>query len=358
MTQAVQVAQYGSNNVGLSFKNRIINGDMRIDQRNAGASVTPGNTYTLDRWTANQNVSSKFTVQQNAGSVTPPPGFTNYLGVTSTSSYSVATGDYIGLGQSIEGYNVADLDWGKTSAKTITVSFWVRSSLTGLFSCAVTNYAYSRGYTTSYTISSANTWEQKTITIPGDITGTWVTGNDAGLRFWFNLGSGSSQIATPNTWGNWAGWSVTGATSIVGTNGATFYITGVQLEKGSVATSFDYRPYGTELALCQRYYNQYGNPYTGTSNKTGSGVVVSSTEMQISFFSQTMRSTPTATYSAGVQLFDPGAAPTITSVTTLGIMGNNITGQFAASGGGLTTGRSGMIRLNASTDYIAFSSEL
>jgi hypothetical protein len=239
----------------MGFKNRLINGAMVIDQRNAGASVTPANAaYTLDRWQAFQSVASKYSVQQNAGSVTPPAGFTNYLGVTSLSAYSVASGDYFALNQSIEGFNVADFGFGTASASTVILSFLVRSSLTGTFGGALKNSAGNRSYPFTYTISSANTWEQKTIIIAGDTSGTWLTNNGVGIYVQLGLGTGSTWNGTAGSWSANNYISATGATSVVGTNGATFYITGVQLEKGSTATSFDYRPYGTELALCQRYY--------------------------------------------------------------------------------------------------------
>jgi hypothetical protein len=237
------------------FKNRIINGAMVIDQRRAGASVTPtASTYTLDRWTAFLSVASKFSVQQNAGSVTPPVGFTNYLGVTSTSAYTVGAAEQFSMVQIIEGYNVADLGFGTANAKTVTVSFWVRSSLTGTFGGSLSNSAANRVYVFSYTVSAANTWEKKTITIAGDTTGTWLTTNGIGIRVIWGLGAGASASGTAGSWGTTYYTNVTGQQSVVGTDGATFYITGVQLEKGSTATSFDYRPYGTELALCQRYY--------------------------------------------------------------------------------------------------------
>ena len=238
-----QYAQY------TGFKNRIINGAMVIDQRNAGASVTPNNSYTLDRWNVINSQTSKLTVQR---STTAPTGFTNSALITSSSAYSVLTGDYFAFVQPIEGFNVADLAWGTASAITATLSFWVRSSLTGTFGGAITNG--SRSYPFSYTISSANTFEQKTVTIAGDTSGTWATDNTAGIVIRFGLGSGSTFTATAGAWGAGNIVQSTGSVSVVGTNGATFYITGVQLEKGSTATSFDYRPYGTELALCQRYY--------------------------------------------------------------------------------------------------------
>jgi len=240
----------------LSNRNKIINGDMRIDQRNAGAATANTiATYTLDRWTAYQSVVGKFTVQQNAGSVTPPTGFINYLGVTSASAYTLLSSDQYFIKQSIEGFNVDDLSWGTANAKTVTLSFWVRSSLTGTFGGAIQNSGASRNYPFSYTISAANTWEQKTLTILGDTTGTWLTNNGTGIGVIFNLGTGTSFSATANAWTATSFVSApTGATSVVGTNGATFYITGVQLEAGSVATPFEHRSYGQELALCQRYY--------------------------------------------------------------------------------------------------------
>jgi len=240
------------------MRNRIINGAMVIDQRNAGASVTMNNTgavqYTVDRWYGYGSAASKFTVQQNAGSVTPPAGFTNYLGATSSSAYSIGSADLFILGQSIEGFNTADLGWGTANAKTVTLSFWVRSSLTGTFGASFLNDAQSRSYPFTYTISAANTWEQKTITVAGDTSGTWTTNNTTGIKIYWGLGVGSTYSGTAGAWASATYFSATGATSVVGTNGATFYITGVQLEVGTQATSFEYRQYTTELQLCQRYY--------------------------------------------------------------------------------------------------------
>lgn len=256
------VVELGANFNG--FKNRIINGAMMIDQRNAGASVTPTNgQYLVDRWYAGLTQASKFTVQQSS---TAPTGFTKSLLVTSSSAYSVGSGDTFLVGQTIEGYNCADLAWGTSSASTVTLSFWVRSSLTGTFGGSINaadGATYS--YPFSYTISAANTWEQKTVTIAGP-TSTWSAGttNNGAIQVRFGLGSGATYSGTAGSWAASNYIQSTSSTSVVGTNGATFYITGVQLEKGSTATSFDYRSYGTELALCQRYFyktnpeNTYG----------------------------------------------------------------------------------------------------
>jgi len=239
------------------FKNRIINGAMVIDQRNAGAAVvaTGTNNFPVDRFNIGFIQTNKFTAQQNAGSVTPPVGFTNYLGITSSSAYPVLTGDAFLIDQRIEGFNFADMAWGTASAATITLSFWVRSSLTGTFGGCLSNAAVNRSYPFSYTISAANTWEQKSVTIAGDTTGTWVGAtNGVGVIVRFGLGSGATFSGTAGAWqaGNLV--QPTGTVSVVGTNGATWYITGVQLEKGTQATSFEYRQYQQELALCQRYF--------------------------------------------------------------------------------------------------------
>jgi hypothetical protein len=242
------------------FRNRIINGNMVIDQRNAGASVTPTNTvgftYTLDRWAAFGSVASRFSVQQDAGAVTPPVGFNDYLGVTSLSSNTVGSSETFLIGQFIEGFNTADLAWGTANAATVTLSFLIRSSITGTFGGVIQNSAQNRSYPFNYTISAANTWEQKTVTIAGDTSGTWLVTNGVGMRVFFSVGTGSALSGAANSWQSAALFSATGATSVVGTNGATFYITGVQLEAGSVATPFERRDYGTELVRCQRYFQK------------------------------------------------------------------------------------------------------
>jgi len=281
------------------FRNRIINGAMVIDQRNAGASVTPasGNTYTLDRWVALTDQASKFSVEQTISGVSAPSGFTDYLGVTSLSAYTVASGEQFQIAQFVEGYNVADLGWGTASAKTVTLSFWVRSSLTGTFGGALQNSASDRSYPFSYSISSVNTWEYKTITITGDTSGTWLTTSGRGIKVLLSLGTGSTYLGTAGAWSASNVTSATGETKVLATNGATWYITGVQLEVGSTATSFDYRPYGTELALCQRYCYKYCG--SGSYEPTGfNGVASSATRVYTTFNTPTqMRATPTLSFS-------------------------------------------------------------
>ena len=241
------------------FRNRIINGAMTIDQRNAGASYSAvDSTYGLDRWKlaswdGSSQVTGKYTVIQSS---TAPTGFSTSMLITSSAATTIGAGAIYWIGQMIEGFNTADLDFGKATAKTITVSFWVRSSLTGDFSGAIANSAHDRSYPFSYTINSANTFEYKTVTITGDTSGTWLTTNGIGIRIFFNLGSGTTYRGTAGAWSGSQLTSVTGTTSLLATSGATLYIAGVQLEVGSVATPFERRPFGTELTLCQRYYEK------------------------------------------------------------------------------------------------------
>jgi hypothetical protein len=298
------------------FKNRIINGEMDIDQRYAGASVTPTvGGYTVDRWAAQLSLPSKYSIQQNAGAVTPPAGYSNYLGVTSLSAYSILTSDYFGISQFIEGLNTADLAWGTASAATVTLSFWVRSSLTGTFGGSLNNSAQNRSYPFSYTISAANTWEQKSITISGDTSGTWLTTNGVGIRLWFSFGMGSTYSSTAGAWTAGGYYSATGATSVVGTNGATFYITGVQLERGSNATSFEFRDYGRELDMCQRYFvglyeywftSGYDGNYPGY-NRGGLS------------WSYQMRATPTIIITAGGMTGHHAVAPAAETISRNGV---------------------------------------
>jgi len=273
------------------FKNRIYNGQMTIDQRNAGAALTinaSSNAYTVDRWVVeNSTTGGVITAQQSS---TAPAGFNYSLKTTVTTTGTLGTGGYLEYQYKIEGYNLADLNWGSANAKAITLSFWVQSSVTGIYGGSIANGGFNRSYSFLFTISSANTWEQKTVTIAGDTSGTWLTTNGIGAYVFINMGAGSSVGTTPNQWNASGSRAATGENgSIIGTNGATFYITGVQLEKGSTATSFDYRPYGTEFALCQRYYQSNRVVWSGYISGSGPAFYAYST------FKVTMRASATGT---------------------------------------------------------------
>jgi len=235
-------------------RNKIINGAMVIDQRNAGASVTGNNSvFSVDRWKVGATQTSKFTMQQVTDA---PAGFKNSLKITSSSAYSVTSADEFEMFHTIEGNNVADLNWGTANAASVTLSFQTKSSLAGTFGGVLYNSATNRSYIFSYTINSANTWESKSVTIAGDTTGTWETGTAVGISVLFCIGAGSTLLSTAGSWSSTFYRGPTGQVSVVGTNAATWQITGVQLEKSSTATEFDYRSVGTELALCQRYFSK------------------------------------------------------------------------------------------------------
>ena len=339
------------------FKNRIINGAMVIDQRNAGASVTQSSSadvFSVDRFKINGSQNAKFTAQQNAGSVTPPTGFTNYLGITSSAATTVGASDYFLLTHNVEGFNSADLGWGASGASTVTMSFWVRSSLTGTFGGAIANSSFNRSYPFTYTISAANTWEQKSITIAGDTTGTWLKTNGIGLNIQFGLGVGSTYSGTAGAWAGAGYISATGATSVVGTNGATFYITGVQLEKGSTATSFDYRPYGTELALCQRYY-QLAEGFGGTSyGTTFIGVGIQ--------FKTEMRTSPSTSATAAIQITYSGVNDYTQSSANAAIVAGRVSSRAVYLGCANFTGLTNSIfhqqNVSVNNAAIALSAEL
>lgn len=349
-------------NLGLdgfvNMKNRIINGAMVISQYNGTSSITPTNaTYPIDRWRAYCSQASKFTTQQTT---TAPAGFNNSLLITSSSAYSVGSTDIFSMQQFIEGYNIADLGWGTANAKTVTLSFQVQSSLTGTFGGAIQNDGQNRSYPFTYTISSANTWTTISVTIPGDTTGTWLTTNGRGIAVWFGLGCGSSVSGTAGSWAGAGYYSATGATSVVGTNGATFYITGVQLEVGSTATSFDYRPYGTELALCQRYFqkNFFNTGGANSSPISGTGNAYSTTAAYVPvIFLQTMRATPTLDR-VGCRMYEPSnGGGTISAMTLLGA--GNISTLLDITSSSLTANRPYWVAPNTvATDYISFSAEL
>ena len=284
--------------------NKIINGDMVIDQRNAGAAVplvSTGDTFPVDRFISQTNLSGKLTAQQAAaGGLT---GLSKCLGYTSQSTYSVGAGEYFLCSQKVEGYNVADLLWGTASAKTITVSFWVYSSLTGLHGGVVSNSAQDRTYPYSYTISVANTWEYKTVTIAGDTSGTWLTTNGAGLHLRFSLGTGATYKGTAGAWAAATYFSCTGEVSTVGTNGAVWFVTGVKLEVGSIATPFVPDNYSDSLVKCQRYYcktfPQATAPATNLNASSGclmfGSLDLANAGMLMWLFPVTMRAAPTVT---------------------------------------------------------------
>ena len=339
----------------VNMKNRIINGAMTIDQRNAGASVTVngGAFYGVDRWKGEDGTDGDFTIQQTT---TAPAGFNNSTKITITNAdASLGATQYSYFGQVIEGYNFADLGWGTANAKTVTLSFWVQSSVTGTYTASFINNAQNRSYPATFTISSANTWEYKTITVAGDTTGTWLTTNDGGLKLYICMGTGSTYTGTGNAWSGSLYFNATGSVNLINTAGATFYITGVQLEVGSTATSFDYRPYGTELALCQRYCNRLDYANTASVN---TGYVDSATSARGGLIFPTMRTSASASASSGTHFkLDNGAGAYVgTGISFDGLTPTSA--RMILTSSGMTGGQGGIFLSVNNSAYILLTAEL
>ena len=362
LTSTVEQNTGGAVSPYVAGKNKIINGNMVIDQRNNGSSVTPNVNYTLDRWQGVNTQTSKFTVQRNAGSITPPSGFAYYLGATSSSAYSVVTGDTFYICQYIEGNNSAEFGFGTASAKTVTLSFYAYSSLTGTFGGSLANSAGNRSYPFSYTIGSANTWERKTVTIAGDTTGTWLTDSGIGIQVRIGLGSGATYSGTANSWAAANYVQPTSSVSVVGTNGATFYVTGVQLEAGSVATAFTTAT-GTlsgELAACQRYYCRQGGDSVYQTFGSGWATATNGVNIKVKL-PVTMRVTPTVLDSGSLILFDEvNAGVTFSGLAIIGTQsGKDLVFLAPSSVSGLTQYRSYDLSANNSISaYVGFGAEL
>ena len=350
----------------LGVRNLIINGDMRIDQRNAGASVIlPSNTnyYTIDRFAFTINQASKMSAQQVTDA---PTGFVNSLKVTTTSAYTVTASDYFSVRQDIEGQNISHLDWGSSNAKTVTLSFYVKSSLTGTFGGSLKNSAGTKAYPYTYTIDSANTWERKTITIEGETTGTWLTTNGRGIMVYFGLGVGSTFSGTSGSWASSNYLSATGATSVVGTSGATWQVTGVQLEVGDTATPFEHRPYDMELARCQRYYYQINNSATTTDStfalgNSGGGTNLFNCTTPLPV---TMRTTPSISASSATQFKQVISYVGIANLTSGPTINTGNSSPFIAQYYWSTNsvgsaGQAAILQSNTATyTYLGFSAEL
>lgn len=345
----VQSGLLGSDAQALSFRNRIINGDMRIDQRNAGASVANGGTtivYGVDRW---QYVTAGSGPTGSAQRVTDAPaGFTNSLKITANSA-SLASSAYSLVLQHVEGVYFDDLNWGTSNAAPITVSFWIKASVTGVYSVFLRNIAaYTKFYISTVSVASANTWQYVSFTVPGETTATWAGGTSGALQIGINVGSGTGYAgASANTWQNGTQFATSSSVNMHATNGSTLQITGFQVEKGTVATPFETRPYGMELALCQRYFEKsYSiDQAVGTSGATAglfsfTAGINSSGYLQIPLrFAVAKRSSPSITayrlYPATVNTWDywrSGAGGTITpSCDVIGTSGCRITANIGGS---------------------------
>jgi hypothetical protein len=344
------------------FRNRIINGDMGIDQRNAGASINnsaAANTYGVDRFAMYGADASKMSAQQ---STTAPTGFVNSWLITSSAATTPSAAQPYGFRQVIEGRNISDLGWGTANAKTITISFWVRSSITGTYALSLFNRdAPNRSYVATYTISSANTFEYKTITIAGDTSGSWNTDNSQGIQVWWDLGSGSNFNETAGSWVSALKVRTSGSSNWIGTSGATFYITGVQLEVGSVATPFERIDYGRELMLCQRYY--FRHKATDGNSTFGPGFILTTNEgLFVRYFPVPMRTAPSAIEQSGTAA-DYRIRYSNTNTNCNGVPSFSTASEYEATwsatvASGTTNGQGAFFRSTNSSAFLGWSVEL
>ena len=338
-------------------KNRIINGNQVIDQRNAGAAVTQTNTvlYITDRFQVIMAaISTQTLVSQQ---VTDAPTGFNYSLKATTGGTGAApgAGSLASAYQVIEGYNVADLMLGTASAATFTLSFWVKCSVTGTFSVAFQNNAQNRSYIATYVVNSASTWEYKTITITGDTTGTWLTTNGGGLIARWDYGAGSTYQSTAGSWQAGNHMATAASVKLIATTGATMAITGVQLEAGTIATPYEFNQYQVQLAQCQRYYNKYN--FTTNDPVANGNAYTSSNAYGVLPLTVSMRTSPSCSWTGNIVWFSNGATTTNTSVSFNNTTVNTVEISQALSAPAGTAGTGGWWRAGG-TASLAASAEL
>jgi hypothetical protein len=270
----------------------IINGAMTVAQRGTSAvNSSSSATFRVDRFKAFSNGGGVFTTEQSSTVPNNEFAYSNKLTVTTADS-SIASSDFYAFNHDIEGYNIIQTGYGTSDAKTLTLSFWVRSSVTGTYSVTAYNSDGSRGYLNTFSISSADTWTKISLSWAGDTGGTWNKTNGTGITIRFDLGGGSAGHGTADQWttsGTFAANRTSGSVDWIATSGATFYITGVQLEVGQTASPFEHEDYGTTLRKCQRYYYQPTSAhYPGDNSNGGSSRIVY-------HFPTVMRSAPSVT---------------------------------------------------------------
>jgi len=332
------------------YRNLIINGAMQVAQWSTSTTIPEGTeTYGTDRWYGYANSIDELVLTMSQDTDAPAGFAASTKLTTSTAESALAADEYSTFTQKIEGQNLQNLAFGTSDAQSFTLSFWVKSSLTGTFAVSFYKPNGSEIIGSTYTINSANTWEYKTITIVGNTGSSIVNDNTAGLWVTFTLAAGSDWTSTDNTsWGSYANgkWSY-GQTQngLITTLNATWQITGVQLEVGSEATPFEHRSYGDELARCQRYY--YEINYSGAALRLGWGHSAASTQCRMHFQTPVpMRATPTFS-STNVGYRDNGDVNVgaVSSPVLNSYEGTTYKMQFTVSGA--TAGTAGELRTTA-----------
>lgn len=356
---ATETPQQAFDLLNVGRRNILINGDMRIAQRATSVTGSNGGGYTVcDRWNLFDNSGSVNIAQSST--VPTTTGFANSLQFTVNSIGTLTSTSVFTPNQQIEGFNSVQLLWGTSNAKPITVSFWCRSSVTGTYGIFVRNSAGDRYYTTTFNIASIDTWQYVTATIPGDASGTWIGGtNGIGLTVGITLRAGSSRVGTSGVWSSSIIFSSSSQVDWHGVAGATFYLTGVQLEVGKVATPFEYRSIGEELALCQRYCAKFGG---GSGNDAfGSGFAHGTNFYVFVPLPVSMRSTPTLTLygtASDISVTAPGVVAAANGTPTVVGTGINSTVLYITSATSFTTGYAVYARVTSSSTWFTMTAEL
>ena len=341
-------------------RNLIINGACVIDQRNGGSAITSSG-YVVDRFHYQNDSDATLSLQQSS---TVPDNFTKSISVTvSTADASVGAAQYSMMTQRIEGYNIANLGWGTSAAKAVTLSFYVRSSVTGTFGGVLNNSDSSRSYPFTYSISSADTWEKKTITIEGDTSGTWNTTNSSGIQLRWAFGMGSTYAGTAGSWSGNSYFGASGAVDLISTVNATWYITGVQLELGDTATTFEHRSFGDELAKCQRYYRHFQSDDSSFMPFFGGMCIAGTIAGYVIPMIPKMRSVPTLETSGTASHYEVlhgGTSVTCSAVPAIdGQSELDVLDLRATVSSGLTVGDGCYLRASNTTNaYLALDAEL
>ena len=355
---AVQTENVAST-VNLGRRNMIINGAMQVAQRSTSSTSTSGIAYhTVDRFNFRGQSTGVFSIAQVTDS---PDDFYYSTKITvTTPDTSIGGGQRYWVTSYLEGNTVSHLNFGTSSAKTVTLSFYVKSSLTGTFSGGLVNSSFDRAQAFTYTISSANTWERKTVTISGDTSGTWLATTGIGLSVSFDLGAATNRQQSAGAWTASGSVAATGASQVIANNGATWQITGVQLEVGEQATPFEHRSFAEELALCHRYYQEFNYDTHGYYVTNGGASSASQSKYLYTYYGGEMRATASITtpsVSNGYRFLGSGndhshsTIPNIDNPSRLSV-------QFGNNQNTITAGNSFRLLLNASGAKIKFDAEL
>jgi len=366
MTRARELAELGAvyDNGALSNRNLIINGGMTVAQRGTDAKTGHAtDLYGTDRFRAIENHSGSMSSQQVADA---PVGFyySNKITVTGTDS-SLSASEFSRQLTSIEGQNMAHLNWGTANAQTVTLSFYVKCSVTGTFYISLFNSAADRSFVAGYTIDAANTWERKSIKIAGPTDGTWLATNGAGVYVTWSIGAGSTyQTSTLNSWASAFDMSGSDQVNLFATNAATWQLTGVQLELGSETTPFEHRSFGQELALCERYFQKYNySSDVSTADTQNTLPVVAAYAGDTGYaghkLTATMRTSPTFSASAAnTWQFYSGGTSLAASEMTAYETGPSIWGMKYVATSNFTSGYAVYGRALSTSSYYQFDAEL